>query len=166
MMHYMTGRLAFRSGREVRAIRRATTAGVTLVEMMLVLSVCGLLTTAAAPTISRITTHSRVREAAKVVAQDLSLAVTNAARERMPMRIARGSDMKSITVTDRTSGSVLSTRHLGPGTAYQVDSVAFSVTPVDIFPSGFTSSALVVTVWAGGYSRQATLSRVGWARAP
>jgi len=29
-----------------------------------------------------------------------------------------------------------------------------------------TSSALSVTLWAGGYSRQVTMSRAGWVRVP
>ena len=53
---------------------------------------------------------------------------------------------------------------LGPD-AYQLDSVALSVTPVDLFPNGFTSNALTVTLWARGYSRQVTMSRAGWVRA-
>ncbi len=139
--------------------------GITLIEMMIVLVLLSLLAALALPKIQMTTTHSRVNQAAIVVAQGLSLAVTNAARERMPMRIARGSDGQSITVTDRTSGTLLSTLHLGAGEPCQVDSLTFSVSPVDIFPNGFTSSALVVTLWAGGYSHQVTMSRVGWARA-
>jgi hypothetical protein len=125
-----------------------------------------MLTVAVSPTISRITTHSRVNQATMVVAHDFAVTLTNAARERKPMRLARGPDKQSITVTDRTSGKVLSTRGLGAGDAYQLDSVAFSVTPVDVFPNGFTSSALTVTLWAGGYARQVTMSRAGWVRTP
>ena len=74
--------------------------------------------------------------------------------------------LKTITVDkgDRvTSGAVLSTLWLGPDT-YQLDSIAFSASPVDLFPNGFTSSALTVTLWARGYSRQVTMSRAGWVR--
>jgi len=49
---------------------------------------------------------------------------------------------------------------------YRLDSVSFSVSPVDLFPSGFTSSALTVSLWAGGYSRRVTMSRAGWIRVP
>jgi Tfp pilus assembly protein FimT len=153
MMHHMRGMQA--TGRR----------GITVIEMMIVVVMVGLLTALAMPKIQSTSTHSRVNQAAILVAQGLSLAATNAARERMPMRIARGTDKQSITVTDRTSGTLLSTLHLGAGEPCEVDSLSFSVTPVDIFPNGFTSSALVVTVWAGGYSHQVTMSRVGWARA-
>lgn len=150
------------SGRCLVSGRR--NAGFTLVELLIVLVVFTTLTMMSFPTISRVTAHSRVNQAAMVVAQDFSVAASNAARERKPLRLARGADKKSITVTDRSSGVVLSTRSLGPADAYQLDSVAFSTTPVDLFPNGFTSSALTVTLWAQGYSRRVTLSRAGWVR--
>src|SRR6267143_1193049 len=141
-------------------------SGFTLLELLIVIVFFGLVTAMTLPTVSRVTTHSRVNQAAMVVGQDLSQALSSAARQRKPIRIARGADQKSITTSDRASGTVLSTRVLGPGDAYQLDSVAFSVWPIDVFPRGFTSSALTVTLWAGGYSRQVTMSRAGWVRVP
>lgn len=147
-------------------MRQRGAFGFTLIELLIVIVVFGTLTAMVFPTVSRITTHSRVNQAATVVAHDLSLAVSVAARQRKPVRVARGADQKSITVSDRASGMVLSRVALGPEDAYQLDSVAFSVSPLDLFPNGFASSALTVTLWAGGYSRQVTMSRAGWVRAP
>src|SRR5256714_15369212 len=118
------------------------------------------------PTAWGFTTHPGCKRGPGVVAPDLSVATSAAARERKPIRIARGADRASITVSERASGKLLSTRWLGSGDAYRLDSVSLSVTPVDLFPSGFTSSALSVTLWAGGYSRQVTMSRAGWIRVP
>ena len=141
-------------------------SGFTLLELLIVIVFVGLVAAMTFPTVSRITTHSRVNQAAMVVGQDLSQALSAAARERKPIRIARGADQKSITTSDRASGTVLSTRSLGPGDAYQLDSVVFSASPIDLFPSGFASSALTVTLWAGGYARRVTMSRAGWVRVP
>ena len=141
-------------------------AGFTLLELSIVLAILGVAMAITFPTISRMTTHARVNQAAMVVAQDLSLATSAAARERKPIRMARGADRTSITMTERASGKVLSTRWLGKSDAYALDSIAFSISPVDLFPSGTTSGALSITLWAGGYSRQVTMSRAGWVRVP
>ncbi len=138
--------------------------GFTMLEMLIVIVVFAMLATLSLPTMSRVYSHSRVNQAAVAVAHDLSQAVSEAARERKPIRIARGADLKSITVTDRQSGTLLQTVWLGPE-SYQLDSIALSISPVDLFPNGFTSNALTVTLWARGYSRQVTLSRAGWVRA-
>lgn len=137
-----------------------------MIEMLIVVVIFSMMTMVAFPTISRITTHSRVNQAVALVAHDLSVAASNAARERKPIRVARGADKKSIVVSDRVSGTVLWTRSFGPSDAMMLDSVVFSTTPVDLLPSGFTTSTLAVRLWAGGYSRQVVMSRAGWVQAP
>jgi prepilin-type N-terminal cleavage/methylation domain-containing protein len=147
-------------------MQRRYAAGFTVIEMLIVVVIFGIMTMVALPKVARITTHARVNQAAIVVAHDLSVAVSNATRQRKPVRILRGADKKSIFVLDRVSGAVLSMRSLGPADAYSLDSVSFSATPVDILPNGFTSRALTVTLWSAGYSRQVTMSRAAWVRAP
>jgi prepilin-type N-terminal cleavage/methylation domain-containing protein len=147
-------------------MRERSRGGFTLIEMVIVLILLGMAATIAYPKVARITTHARVNQATMVAAHTLVQAVTDAARQRKPIRVARGADLQSITVSDRATGTVLTTRVLGAGDGYYLDSVAFSVTPVDIFPNGFTSSALTLTLWNAGYSRQVTMSRAGWVRTP
>lgn len=140
--------------------------GNSLIELLLGITVAGMMTATAIPAVSTMTAHAHVNTAALTVSHDFSLAVANAARERKPIRIARGSDHQSITFTDRTSGTLLSTRALGKSDLYALDSVSFSATPVDIMPNGFASSPLTVTLWSQGYTRQVTMSVAGWVRVP
>lgn len=140
--------------------------GFTVIEMIIVIIIFSLATSIALPAISRTSTHIRVNQAAMVIGHDLTVAASAAARQRKPIRITLGVDHQSFTAADRASGTVLQTRWLGTDTQYGLDSVSFSVTPIDVFPNGFTSSALTVTAWDGGYSRQVTMSRAGWVRVP
>jgi prepilin-type N-terminal cleavage/methylation domain-containing protein len=140
--------------------------GFTVIEMIIVIIIFSLATSMALPSISRINTHIRVNQAAMVIGHDLTVAASGASRQRKPIRITLGADHVSFTVADRASGTVLQTRSLGTDTPYGLDSVSFSVTPVDLFPNGYTSSAFTVTAWDGGYSRQVTVSRASWVRVP
>jgi prepilin-type N-terminal cleavage/methylation domain-containing protein len=143
---------------------RTWRAGFTFLELLIVVSILGFLSGLAWPSVSRTITHSRVNQAALVVAHELAVASSAAARQRRPVRIALSADRQSLIVSDRTTGAVLQQRAVGRGTEYGLDSLAFSVTPVDLFPSGFASSALTVTLAARGYSRQVAMSRAGWVR--
>jgi type II secretory pathway pseudopilin PulG len=135
-----------------------------MVELLIVIIIFSTVAFAVFPKVHVYTTHSRVNQAAMVVVQDLAQAVSDAVRQRKPVRVARGADGVSITATDRASGTVLSTWSFGATDPYALDSVSFSVTPVDVFPNGFASSALTVTVWDEQYSRTVVMSRAGWVR--
>jgi anthranilate synthase component I len=150
----------------LRALALAKAPGFTVVQLLIVIVIFGFLSSLAWPSVSRIITHSHVNQAALVVAHDLAVASSAAARQRRPVRIALSADRQSLVVSDRATGAVLQERAVGRGTEYGLDSLALSVTPVDLFPSGFASSALTVTVTAQGYSRQVAMSRAGWVRVP
>src|SRR2546430_3691210 len=76
---------AFPGGRKGlgMAITPRSAAGFTLLELSIVLAILGVATAMTFPTISRMTTHARVNQAAMVVAQDLSLA----SRDRKSTRL-------------------------------------------------------------------------------
>jgi hypothetical protein len=53
---------------------------------------------------------------------------------------------------------------LGGDTEFGVTGLVFSTTTLDIFPSGVASAPLTVTISAGGYSRQVTMTTAGLVR--
>ena len=147
-------------------LRRLRPAGFTILELLIVIVIFGTLSMASWPSVARIVTHSRVNQAARVVGHDLVVAVSAAARQRRPVRLTLDAGSQSFTVSDRASGSTLWQRSLGRDSEYGLDSVSFSTTPIDLFPNGFASSALTVTVSARDYSRLVVMSRAGWVRVP
>jgi prepilin-type N-terminal cleavage/methylation domain-containing protein len=153
-----------RASRDGDYQRHTSVFGFTAIELLIVIVIFGVLTSVIMPTASRIISHYRVNQAASAVAHALTVAVSGAASARKPMRLARGADNQSFTVSDRVSGTVVQTQSFGRDTEYGLDSLSLSVTPVDVFPSGFASSPLTITAWARGYSRQVTMSRAGWVR--
>jgi prepilin-type N-terminal cleavage/methylation domain-containing protein len=145
--------------------KKLTEIGFTLTELLLVIAVLGILSVMLLPKATAVLTRAATGQAAGIVALDLERAVTLAGRERRPVRIACDCANGRYTITDRASGTVLVTRTLAGGNGQlNVQAIAFSATPVDVFPSGLTSGALTVTLTSSGVSRQVTMSAGGFVR--
>jgi prepilin-type N-terminal cleavage/methylation domain-containing protein len=138
-------------------------AGFTIIELLIALSIYGIMVLVAMPRVHTILEHQRVNQAAVVVSQDLGRAVSAAATQRRPVRITLGSDQQSYVVTDAIGGGILWERALG-AEEFRVTTVTFSDSPIAVSPTGFASQPLEVTVSAGGYSRTITMSTAGWVR--
>lgn len=142
------------SGSRRLALRR----GFTLIETIIVIVVIGLILRFALPGFSRTLRVGRVNRSAQVLSADVERAFSTAARQRKPVRIAWNGSAMQYTLTDRSSGTVLLTRPLGTAGA---TSVTFSASPFDVFPGGFASSALTVTVTESDYTRRVRVTRAG-----
>src|SRR5688572_2998559 len=148
-----------------RATRpKGTRAGFSLIEMMVTVSMLGIMVGMVAPNVSKDISHSRVNSAARVVAGDLEQALSMAGRQRRPVRVVIDGSSKEIRLTDRVSGQLISRRALGDLSEYKLYSVAGSPSTVDLLPHGVATASTIVTISAGGYSRTVTMSRGGHVR--
>lgn len=138
--------------------------GFSLIEVCLTVVVLGLMTLVGMPRVNTFMTRLRVKRATALVASDLEQAFALAGRQRKPVRINCTCASQIYTVADRTGGTTRLTRALGSDADYKLTTLTFSATPIDIFPSGVASSGLTVTVGAGGYTRQVTLTSAGQVR--
>ncbi len=138
--------------------------GFTLIETVIAFTVSGILFTIALPRTSSALHQSQVRRAARVVATDLQLTFSLAARQRRPLRLTYDPVNLRYTVTLVADGTLLRTRQLGSESAYALSSVAFSPTSIDVFPNGMAASALTITLERGDHSRQVTMMRSGMVR--
>lgn len=141
-----------------------TQAGFTMVEMSLTIVVLGLLTLIATPKVATLISHSRVNATTAVVAADLETAFALAGRQRKPVRLSCACDSTRYRVADRAGGTVRLSRMLSGDEDFGVTGLTFSANPVDIFPSGVASAPLTVTISAGGYDRQVTMTTAGQVR--
>jgi type II secretion system protein H len=148
--------------RSVRSVGR--TAGFSLPEMLIVVVILGIVAAFATPAISSTVRHQRVNKAAALIAADLQNVFAMAGRQRAPVHLASNATAKTYTFSDRKTGTVFQTRDLGSTSEYRIGTLTFSPSTVDMFPNGIGSSALIVTVGTGDYSRTITASTAGFVR--
>jgi prepilin-type N-terminal cleavage/methylation domain-containing protein len=154
------------SPRSVGARLRWGRPAFTLIEIMLVISIMAIMMVVGLRSFSAQMTHSRVNHAAQAVSGDLQLAMSEASSRRRPVRLQYDASTLTYTITDRASGTTYHQRPLGATSAYGLQSVSFSSSPVDFYPTGFASGALTVTLGIGDYARTVTMTRAGQVRLP
>jgi type II secretory pathway pseudopilin PulG len=138
-------------------------AGLTAIELALTLAVVGLLTAMSMPRVSRTLQHMRVNRATATVAADLEQAFSTSARMRKPLRVTFNTAARSYTLADRTGGTVRLTRSL-TAPDYQLQSLAATTSPLDVFPSGVATATDTVTIGSGGYTRRIVVTSAGLVR--
>src|ERR671914_2901231 len=105
----LQGAMITRLAHSTRALR----AGFSLIEMMVTVSMLGIMVGMTAPKVSKDISHSRVNRAAQVVAADLEQALSMAGRQRRPVRVVFDGARKEIQLLDRVTGTLISRRALG-----------------------------------------------------
>lgn len=143
----------------------AARRGFTVIELLIVVAIMGVLVGIAGPAMSRIVRHNRANRAATVIAADLQNAFAVAARQREPVRISADAATKSYQFIDRSTGNVLRIRSFyGDTSEYRLTSLVFTPATIDVFPSGVSSTAVVVDLANGDYARRITASSAGFIR--
>ena len=137
-------------------------------EMLFVMTLMGLLAVLSAGRISTYITERNVRAATSVVQNDVQQAFAIAARNRQPVRITFVTSDTALHVADRANAVTYLSRGLGRGSGFMLSpsNVAFCASTctnasVDVYPNGWASDTLTVTISKGSYSRGIRVSRSG-----
>lgn len=138
--------------------------GFTMVEMAFAFAVIGIMTMIMVPKIGRVIQANQTRQAAAIVAGDLERAFTLAARYRRPMRLSCVCGSGTYTVADRAGGTVRLSRDLLNGGELGSMTLAFSATPVDIFPSGISTLPDTIRISSGISTRTIVMTTAGQVR--
>jgi type II secretory pathway pseudopilin PulG len=148
-----------------RLLRRA---GFTMVEVAFVSSVLGVVTLMSAGKISHYIQERRVASAAAIVQSDLQQAFAIAARNRRPVRVTFTAADTALRIADRDGAVTYIGRRLGSSSGLMLtpSDVSFCThtctgASVDVFPNGWASDTLSVTIHKGGLSRAIKMSRSG-----
>jgi prepilin-type N-terminal cleavage/methylation domain-containing protein len=139
--------------------------GFSLIELLVVLVVGSIGAALAVPGISNTIAQTRTHRAATVIAADLQLAHSLAARQRMPVRVRIDTNTRVLRLVDYSDATKIYTeRHFGTSGEYPVGSMATTAADFIVYPSGLSSAAATVTLKTSKYTRKVTMTRVGQVR--
>jgi prepilin-type N-terminal cleavage/methylation domain-containing protein len=133
--------------------------GFSLIELLIVMTIVGLLLGIAVPRIGTQVNSDRANRSASAIMGMLDEASQLAARRRAPVTVKYVSG--TLTVADRATGTAIRSRSFGP-TSDLRGTVTFSPSAgIEIFPNGRANAALTVTVTGGSASASVTRSATG-----
>jgi type II secretion system protein H len=161
----MGARYAFQRGMSIafRPRNGSARTGFTLIETIIVLVVVAILATLVVPQANDAISQSRVQNSANVIAGDLQLAFSLAARQRAPLRIVVDPSGRRYRITNR-AGTVIRERNVGDRSDLHVGSMTSTVSQLEIFPNGLASGPIAITVALNGHTQTISMTRAGQVR--
>jgi prepilin-type N-terminal cleavage/methylation domain-containing protein len=140
--------------------------GFTLIETLIVMSMLGVIALLSMGRISEYVRERNVAAASAIVRNDLQQAFAIAARNRRPVRVSFADTALQITNHDNSVTFVRRGLGVGGGLNLNPSDVTFCATTcsnatVDVFPNGWASDSLTVTISKGPYTRGVHMSRSG-----
>lgn len=143
-------------------------AGFSLIEMLTVTGMLGVIALLSMGRVSEYIRERNVAAAASIVRNDLQQAFAIAARNRRPVRVSFAAADTALRITNRENTITYVRRGLGAGAGLNLDpsDVTFCATTctgatIDVFPNGWASDSLAVTLTKGSHTRAIHMSRSG-----
>ena len=139
--------------------------GFSLIEMLLVMALLALVATITLPPMGRSMAAVRVQRAATLVAANIQLAHSTAARQRRPVRLSIDSAQKVMRIRDVANpGTLYAEQRFDASAENVVQRLVVSDTSLLIYPSGMVAKPLNVRLIAANKTRLIRITRAGQIR--
>jgi prepilin-type N-terminal cleavage/methylation domain-containing protein len=138
--------------------------GFSMIEVLIVISVIGLISVMAFPRTSAMITQWRVARAAQAYGEELQAAFAIVGRNRKPMTIYFNSATMELQLKDR-AGVIYRRRSFGKESPYLLQAGNISMYPatntLEVYPPGLAGDSLTVTISKNGKLRRIRMLRGG-----
>jgi len=139
-----------------------TRRGFTFIEMMVVVTIAGIVGGLALGRISTYMMQQRVIKASSSLTNDLQQAFALAARTRKPVRIVLDTTRMELSITDRTQAVAMRKRDIARAYGLSSKNISFYPSaPLEIYPNGLAADTMAISLRASGTSRYIRVSRAG-----
>lgn len=137
----------------------------TVLELIVVMTVVGVVAAISVPRIAAINTQNKVQRAANVLESEAQQAFALAGRNRKPIQFLWNSSALQVQTTDRAGTTIYRKTGLGAGTfGFAASEVTIYPTTLTIFPNGVASDTLFMKISKSGFSRTVRVSKFGMTR--
>jgi prepilin-type N-terminal cleavage/methylation domain-containing protein len=136
--------------------------GFSLLELLVVLVITGVVTGLSMSRFSAYLGHERVAKAALGISNDIRAGFAIPGRVRRPVRIRVDTAGMQLLITDRSQTTVYRKTAFGSRYNLMSSNVAFyPSTPLEIYPNGFASDTMLITLTSNGYTQRVRVSKGG-----
>jgi prepilin-type N-terminal cleavage/methylation domain-containing protein len=137
--------------------------GMTMLELLVVITMIGVLSLMAFGRTSSMMTQWRVTRAAQAYAEELQSAFAIVGRDRRPVLITLDLTRMELRLSDKSDVVKYRRRNIGPTSAYKLDSanVTASRKTLLIFPPGLAADSMTVEIRRQGKYRRIRMLRGG-----
>jgi prepilin-type N-terminal cleavage/methylation domain-containing protein len=137
--------------------------GFTILELLIVISLIGVLSLMAFGRTSAMMTQWRVTRASQAYAEELQSAFALVGRSRKPVLITLDRPHMELRITNKDSTIIYRRRPLGPSSSYRLEpaDISASRASVLVFPPGLAADSLTVEFSRQGKYRRIRMLRGG-----
>jgi prepilin-type N-terminal cleavage/methylation domain-containing protein len=138
----------------------------TVLEMIVTLTIVGIVAAVSIPKISNINTQNKVQRAANVLQAEVQQAFAIAGRNRQPIKFLWSKAALQVQVTNRAGTTIYRKTGLGIGSSlnFTASEVTIYPTTLTVFPNGIASDTLYMKVSKSGFSKTVRVSKSGMTR--
>ena len=140
--------------------------GFTILELIVTMTIVGIVGAVTVPKIQQINTQNKVQRAANALQVEVQQAFAIAGRNRQPIQFLWRSDSLQVRVTNSAQTVIYRKTGLGAGYTLNFASSEVTIYPtvLTVFPNGMASDTLYMKVSKSGFSKTVRVSKSGMTR--